>query len=144
MKINMKAAVYYFLIGIGFGSIIYSLTLILNNAGHQAAWQIGAVVLVSGCMGLISMIFTLDHPAFVWRLAVHFLAVYTLYLFANHIGGNREDFLSLATLVQFLGVYVLVWAVVVFMTRQKVAKINEKLRERKHSLSIENENVPQN
>ena len=134
MKINMKAAVYYFLIGIGFGSIIYSLTLILNNAGHQAAWQIGAVVLVSGCMGLISMIFTLDHPAFVWRLAVHFLAVYTLYLFANHIGGNREDFLSLVTLVQFLGVYVLVWAVVVFMTRQKVAKINEKLRERKHSL----------
>lgn len=111
MKINMKAAVYYFLIGIGFGSIIYSLTLILNNAGHQAAWQIGAVVLVSGCMGLISMIFTLDHPAFVWRLAVHFLAVYTLYLFANHIGGNREDFLSLVTLVQFLGVYVLVWAV---------------------------------
>ena len=134
MKINMKAAVYYFLIGIGFGSIIYSLTLILNNAGHQAAWQIGAVVLVSGCMGLISMIFTLDHPAFVWRLAVHFLAVYTLYLFANHIGGNREDFLSLVTLVQFLGVYLLVWAVVVFMTRQKVAKINEKLRERKHSL----------
>ena len=134
MKINMKAAVYYFLIGIGFGSIIYSLTLILNNAGHQAAWQIGAVVLVSGCMGLISMIFTLDYPAFIWRLAVHFLAVYTLYLFANHIGGNREDFLSLVTLLQFLGVYVLVWAVVVFMTRQKVAKINEKLRERKHSL----------
>ena len=134
MKINMKAAVYYFLIGIGFGSIIYTLTLILNNAGHQAAWQIGAVVLVSGCIGLVSMIFSLDYPAFVWRLVVHFLAVYTLYLFANHIGGNREDFLSLVTLVQFLGVYVLVWAVVVFMTRQKVAKINEKLRERKHSL----------
>ena len=134
MKINMKAAVYYFLIGIGFGSIIYSLTLILNNAGHQATWQIGAVVLISGCIGLVSMIFTLDHPAFVWRLAVHFLAVYTLYLFANHIGGNTENFLSLVTLVQFLGVYVLVWAVVVFMTRQKVAKINEKLRERKHSL----------
>ena len=134
MKINMKAAVYYFLIGIGFGSMIYSLTLILNNAGHQATWQIGAVVLVSGCIGLVSMIFSLDYPAFVWRLVVHFLAVYTLYLFANHIGGNTENFLSLVTLVQFLGVYVLVWAVVVFMTRQKVAKINEKLRERKHSL----------
>ena len=144
MKINMKAAVYYFLIGIGFGSIIYSLTLILNNVANQAAWQIGAVVLVSGCMGLVSMIFALDYPAFIWRLAVHFLAVYTLYLFANRIGGNTENFLSLVTLLQFLLVYVLVWAVVMFMTRQKVAKINEKLRERKHSLSIENENVPQN
>ena len=93
MKINMKTAVYYFLIGTGFGSIIYSLTLILNNAGHQATWQIGAVVLVSGCIGLVSMIFSLDYPAFVWRLVVHFLAVYTLYLFANHIGGNTENFL---------------------------------------------------
>ena len=130
----MKKAVYYFLIGIGFGGIIYSLTLILNNSGHQAPWQIGAVVLVSGCMGLISMIFTLDYPAFIWRLVVHFLVVYTLYLFANHIGGNTENFLSLVTLLQFLLVYVLVWAVVVFMTRQKVAKINEKLQERKHSL----------
>lgn len=64
----------------------------------------------------------------------HFLVVYTLYLFANRIGGNTENFLSLVTLIQFLLVYVLVWAVVVFMTRQKVAKINEKLRERKHSL----------
>ena len=134
MKINMKTAVYYFLIGTGFGSIIYSLSLILNQTGSQTAWQIGAVVLVSGCMGLVSMIFTLDYPAFVWRLIVHFLAVYTMYLFANHIGGNAENFLSLVTLVQFLLVYVLVWAVVVFMTRQKVAKINEKLRERKHSL----------
>ena len=134
MKINMKTAVYYFLIGTGFGSIIYSLSLILNQTGSQTAWQIGAVVLVSGCMGLVSMIFTLDYPAFVWRLVVHFLAVYTLYLFANRIGGNTENFLSLVTLIQFLLVYVLVWAVVVFMTRQKVAKINEKLRERKHSL----------
>lgn len=134
MKINMKTAVYYFLIGTGFGSIIYSLSLILNNANSQAPWQIGMVVLVSGCMGLVSMIFALDYPAFIWRLAGHFLAVYTLYLFANHIGGNSEDFLSLVTLAQFLLVYVLVWAVVVFMTRQKVAKINEKLRERKHSL----------
>ena len=134
MKINMKTAVYYFLIGTGFGSIIYSLSLILNQTGSQTAWQIGAVVLVSGCMGLVSMIFTLDYPAFVWRLVVHFLTVYTLYLFANRIGGNTENFLSLVTLVQFLLVYVLVWAVVVFMTRQKVAKINEKLRERKHSL----------
>ena len=134
MKINMKTAVYYFLIGTGFGSIIYSLSLILNQTGSQTAWQIGAVVLVSGCMGLVSMIFTLDYPAFVWRLVVHFLKVYTLYLFANRIGGNTENFLSLVTLIQFLLVYVLVWAVVVFMTRQKVAKINEKLRERKHSL----------
>lgn len=134
MKINMKTAVYYFLIGTGFGSIIYSLSLILNQTGSQTAWQIGAVVLVSGCMGLVSMIFTLDYPAFVWRLVVHFLAVYTLYLFANRIGGDTENFLSLVTLIQFLLVYVLVWAVVVFMTRQKVAKINEKLRERKHSL----------
>ena len=134
MKIIMKKAVYYFLIGIGFGSIIYSLTLILNNANSQAPWQIGMVVLVSGCMGLVSMIFALDYPAFIWRLIVHFLAVYTLYLFANRIGGNTENFLSLVTLIQFLLVYVLVWAVVVFMIRQKVAKINEKLRERKHSL----------
>ena len=118
MKIIMKKAVYYFLIGIGFGSIIYSLTLIL----------------VSGCMGLVSMIFTLDYPAFIWRLIVHFLAVYTMYLFVNQIIGNSKNFLSLSILAQFLLVYALVWAVVVFMIRQKVAKINEKLRERKHSL----------
>ena len=130
----MKKAVYYFLIGIGFGSIIYSLTLILNNANSQAPWQIGMVVLVSGCMGLVSMIFALDYPAFIWRLIVHFLAVYTMYLFVNQIIGNSKNFLSLSILAQFLLVYVLVWAVVVFMTRQKVAKINEKLRERKHSL----------
>ena len=140
----MKKAVYYFLIGIGFGSIIYSLTLILNNANSQAPWQIGMVVLVSGCMGLVSMIFALDYPAFIWRLIVHFLAVYTMYLFVNQIIGNSKNFLSLSILAQFLLVYALVWAVVVFMIRQKVAKINEKLRERKHSLSIENENVPQN
>ena len=134
MKIIMKKAVYYFLIGIGFGSIIYSLTLILNNANSQAPWQIGMVVLVSGCMGLVSMIFALDYPAFIWRLIVHFLAVYTMYLFVNQIIGNSKNFLSLSILAQFLLVYALVWAVVVFMTRQKVAKINEKLRERKHSL----------
>ena len=140
----MKKALYYFLIGIGFGGIIYSLNLILNNANSQAPWQIGMVVLISGCIGLVSMIFVLEHPAFIWRLIVHFLAVYTMYLFVNQIIGNSKNFLSLSILAQFVLVYVLVWLVVVFLTRQKVAKINEKLRERKHSLSIENENVPQN
>ena len=130
----MKKALYYFLIGIGFGGIIYSLNLILNNANSQAPWQIGMVVLISGCIGLVSMIFVLEHPAFIWRLIVHFLAVYTMYLFVNQIIGNSKNFLSLSILAQFLLVYALVWAVVVFMTRQKVAKINEKLRERKHSL----------
>ncbi len=130
----MKKALYYFLIGIGFGGIIYSLNLILNNANSQAPWQIGMVVLISGCIGLVSMIFVLEHPAFIWRLIVHFLAVYTMYLFVNQIIGNSKNFLSLSILAQFLLVYALVWAVVVFMIRQKVAKINEKLRERKHSL----------
>ena len=130
----MKKALYYFLIGIGFGGIIYSLNLILNNANSQAPWQIGMVVLISGCIGLVSMIFVLEHPAFIWRLIVHFLAVYTMYLFVNQIIGNSKNFLSLSILAQFLLVYVLVWLVVVFLTRQKVAKINEKLRERKHSL----------
>ena len=130
----MKKALYYFLIGIGFGGIIYSLNLILNNANSQAPWQIGMVVLISGCIGLVSMIFVLEHPAFIWRLIVHFLAVYTMYLFVNQIIGNSKNFLSLSILAQFLLVYALVWLVVVFLTRQKVAKINEKLRERKHSL----------
>lgn len=130
----MKKALYYFLIGIGFGGIIYSLNLILNNANSQAPWQIGMVVLISGCIGLVSMIFVLEHPAFIWRLIVHFLAVYTMYLFVNQIIGNSKNFLSLSILAQFVLVYVLVWLVVVFLTRQKVAKINEKLRERKHSL----------
>ena len=130
----MKKALYYFLIGIGFGGIINSLNLILNNANSQAPWQIGMVVLISGCIGLVSMIFVLEHPAFIWRLIVHFLAVYTMYLFVNQIIGNSKNFLSLSILAQFVLVYVLVWLVVVFLTRQKVAKINEKLRERKHSL----------
>ena len=134
MKINMKTAVYYFLIGTGFGSIIYSLILLLNQADSQTPWQIGAVVVVSGLMGLFSMIFILDQPAFIWRLAIHFLLLYPLYLLANHLGGNREHFFSFLTLSQFVLVYVLVWLVVVFLTRQKVTKINEKLRERKHSL----------
>ncbi|SDB39219.1 Protein of unknown function [Streptococcus henryi] len=132
MKINLKTAILYFLIGIGFGGIINSLTLMLNGAEGQTTSQIGTVVIVSGCMGLVSLIFELDKPAFAWRLGAHFLAVFSLVILLNRLLGITGNLFRLDVLGQFLLIYLLVWAVVIYMTQQRVAKINEKLRQKRN------------
>jgi len=134
MNINLKTVILYFLIGIGFGGIIYSLALLANGAVTQTVGHIVTVVLVSGCMGLVSLIFELEKPAFIWRLSFLFLLIYSLFLFLNWQVNTEVHLFSPYTLLQFIVIYLLVWLVVVYLTQQKVAKINEKLRERKESL----------
>lgn len=131
VNVNFRTVVWYFLIGIGFGSLSFVATLWLEGAPSQTVAQITNVVWISGLIGLISMIFELERPAFFWRLVVHFFLVYGLVCLMNNLNHYYWPIFSLELLGNFLLTYLIVWGVVYFFLTQRLGRINRKLAEKR-------------
>ena len=70
----LKRVVVYFLIGIGFGSLVYLFFLWQSGAEIQNFQQIANVVFISGLIGLVSMIFEVEAIPITWEILIHFPA----------------------------------------------------------------------
>ena len=90
MKINSRKCIIYFLIGVGFGGLIYVISLWSFGANQQTVEQMTVVVLLSGLIGLISMIFESESLPFIAQLAIHLVLVYSLILLMNWLAGNTS------------------------------------------------------
>lgn len=132
MKINLRKMIIYYLIGVGFGGLIYIVSLWSVSASQQAVGQITNVVLLSGLIGLISMIFESDSLPFTVQLVIHFVLVYAVILLMNWLGSN-DVLWNWLFFGNFILTYLVVWAVVYYTFYRRVSNINRKLAEKKRS-----------
>lgn len=132
MKINLRKMIIYYLIGVGFGGLIYIVSLWSVSASQQTVGQITNVVLLSGLIGLISMIFESDSLPFTVQLVIHFVLVYAVILLMNWLGGN-DVLWNWLFFGNFILTYLVVWAVVYYTFYRRVSNINRKLAEKKRS-----------
>lgn len=130
MKINLRKMIIYYLIGVGFGGLIYIVSLWSVSASQQTVGQITNVVLLSGLIGLISMIFESDSLPFTVQLVIHFVLVYAVILLMNWLGGN-DALWNWLFFGNFILTYLVVWAVVYYTFYRRVSNINRKLAEKK-------------
>ena len=79
----LKRGIVYFLVGVGFGGLLYLFFLWQNNVTTQTTHQITSVVLVSGLIGIVSMIFEVDVIPITWEILIHFCLVYGLNTWLN-------------------------------------------------------------
>jgi hypothetical protein len=131
----MRKIVRSFLIGIGYGSIIYILSLYVQNVEIQTLSNITSVVLISGLIGVCSLIFTTDFLNFKWQLVLHFFIVLSLIIAMNVYNGFTGQFLTFGFLGGFVLVYLVVWSLMIYITHEKVERINKKLQQRKKNKS---------
>ena len=131
MKINFRKLVWYFLIGIGFGSLSFVATLWLEGTQSQTVPQITNVIWVSGLIGIISMIFELERPPFFFRLILHFFLVYALVCLMNNLNHYYWPILSFELLGNFMVSYLIIWTIVYFFLTRRLGRINQRLAEKR-------------
>lgn len=127
----MRELIKSFLVGIGFGAIIYVNCLYFMGVETQTPTNIGSVILVSGVIGLVSRIFTTDFLDFKWQLTIHFGVVFSLIVALNAYNNFTNYLFSPLFFGIFITAYLLVWVVLIYVTREKVSRINQKITEKK-------------
>ncbi len=126
--------------GVAVGNIIALISLWINTVSVITLDKWGVVTAISGLIGLVSsLIFRInDIPAKI-AYPAHFISVFGLMITMNFLNGWADwETLhnhALSVFLQFLLIYISVWLVVVYLTHQKVSKINQKIKERKHQLN---------
>lgn len=118
----------YFVTGVGFGEFSYLAILTFVNPGiAPTALGFASVLVVSGLVGILSLIFETDLP-FTVALLIHLVGTFILVLL---MGVINKWALNLLTLVLFILVYASIWAVVILTQLSTIRKINEKIKSRK-------------
>lgn len=127
----MKKIVNYFLIGVGWGSFIYLVNLLIFN--FTPSWSSSFVTWVaSGLMGLAALIY--EHPK--WtdakKTTLHILIIYGLViamLFINHwVPFELSYFLGVS--LEFLVIYLIIALFFAWQNRDATRKINQKLADK--------------
>ncbi len=138
MHKKIRILINSFLIGVGVGNLIAPIFYLVNQLQQLSISALISVTLLSGLIGVVSsLLFGFYDVSLKVSLPLHFLAISGIVLLMNIYNGWFDlvnlPYLGLF-LLQFVCIYLLVWLVIIYMNRQKVSKINEKLRERKNSL----------
>ena len=102
-----------------------------NNVTTQTTHQITSVVLVSGLIGIVSMIFEVDVIPITWEILIHFCLVYGLNSWLNMLIGTTTSFIwSLPFLGEFFLTYLIIWLVIYISFNHRIKNINQKLHEK--------------
>ena len=102
-----------------------------NNVTTKTTHQITSVVLVSGLIGIVSMIFEVDVIPITWEILIHFCLVYGLNSWLNMLIGTTTSFIwSLPFLGEFFLTYLIIWLVIYISFNHRIKNINKKLQEK--------------
>lgn len=121
----------YFITGVGVGNLISLLNLWAFGVTEISLWTWLTISLLSGVIGLISLIFESENLPFKLALPLHFVLVLGVIALMNWLNGWGASVLSLPFILLFILIYLTVWLLVLYMNRQEVSKINEQIKERK-------------
>lgn len=127
MKLFSKYLNYFFT-GIGFGAIAYLMILTFVEEGTApTSMELWSIFLISGLIGLSTLIFELDIPfliAVLAHLAVTFILVAILILLNNWP-------ITSWTLLIFAITYLLIWLVVLLGQGRLAEKIGSRFKKKK-------------
>ena len=134
MKIDIRKIVIYAIVGVGFGGVVYVLSLLSGGVQTQTVSQIVNVVQISGLIGLVTMIYELESPPLLWQILLHFIAVYGLIFLMNKLNYLVNP-LSVNFFAGFVMTYLVIWFVVYLTFFRRVSRINRKLQENRENKS---------
>ena len=127
----MKKVFSAMLSGLRTGSLAYLFVLLFNiQKSPVTKWNIISVLIMSACIGLVSLIFKSDRFSFLKLLMIHFLL--TLGLVATMmISNDWGNILLLPSFwIDFLLIYIIIWGSVRLDVYLKTQKINQALSKR--------------
>lgn len=129
----MRKIVNYFLIGVGWGSFMYLVNLLIFNS--TPSWFSSLVTwVISGLMGLAALIY--HHPK--WSDAkkrlIHVLTIYVLVMVMLIINQwvPFEMIHIFGVSLQFLVIYLVIAGFFAWQNKDSVSKINQKLRNKEN------------
>lgn len=132
VTINLKSIFNYFINGVGygvFGFIAYN--LIQNKTVTISPSEMLSIMVCSGLIGLLTLIFDTYNMPTIIELMVHFIGTTIIISFMTFcLNGNLNILKSFDYWVVYLSIYVIIWIVVELRIFLTVNKINEKVAKR--------------
>lgn len=118
----------YFFTGMGFGAISYVCILTFFNPGiAPTVKETTSVLIISGLIGLLSMIFETDLPMSL-AVAIHFIGTFALFIVMALI--NPRWLINISTIVMFVFIYMVIWLICLLEQKKTVARINDRIKKR--------------
>ncbi len=127
----MRKSVLVFIIGVGIGNVISFLNLWGYGFREISLSTWASISLLSGFIGLVSLVFDIEALPFKKALPLHFVFVLGIVALMNWFNGWKAGILSVRFLLFFVLIYLVVWGLVAYLNHQQISKINMKLQERK-------------
>lgn len=117
----------YFVTGMGFGAICYLCILTFSYPGVAPTIKgVSSVLLLSGLIGLLSMIFRTELPL-LSAIIIHIIGTFILFLIMVLVNNWIMDW---ASIIVFILAYVIIWSVIILEQRKAINKINKKIIQR--------------
>lgn len=118
----------YFFTGMGFGAISYVCILTFLYPGiAPTIRETTSVLIISGFIGLVSMIFETDLPMSI-AIIVHFVGTFCLFVVMALI--NPRWVINISTIVVFVLIYVIIWLICLLEQKKTVNRINDRIKKR--------------
>lgn len=115
--------------GFGYGSFIYMICIIFfSEQTHVDATNTLTVLVMSGLIGILSMIFDVERFSYLVALILHFIGTLMITLGAASLTLGLHEVLYAATFwFSFLTIYIAVWIFIKINLRLKVERVNESI-----------------
>lgn len=118
----------YFVTGIGFGAISYLCILTFLNPGvAPTVTGVVSVFILSGLIGLLSMIFKTD-ISLLSAILIHLIGTFIIFIIMALI---NHWMISFSLVGLFFLIYVIIWLILIFEQKRVVQKLNEGIKIRK-------------
>lgn len=131
----MRKLVMYAVFGIGWGSFMYMLNLLVFH--FSPTWSNAAVTwFASALMGLVTVIYQHERWSDSVKIGLHLLSIYVLVLgmlLVNQWIPLKGTYLMGVTF-EFIVIYVLITAFIYWQTKTSVKRVNQKLNAQKINL----------
>lgn len=116
----------YFFTGVGFGAATYLIILTFASPSIPTGLGVISVLIISGLIGILSMIFAMDVPPAI-AFSVHIIGTFLLVLLMCWINKWPINFCLVGV---FVLVYIVIWLIIILSQRQTVKEINSSIKKR--------------
>lgn len=124
----MRKLISYFVIGMGIGQIFYLTLLSFMGVSTQTLTNMLSVSILSGFMGLASLVYSWEKLAPLYQRSLHILLIFGLVTVVMVFNGwfSQVHFISFAT--EFFAIYAVITLGIIWYERSYVQKINKKIQ----------------
>lgn len=130
MSKNFRNVINCFTNGVGYGATTFLLFVAFDGFQSVTTFNVLSVLIISGLIGVLTLVFDLDNWSYLVELLLHFLGTFSLILvmmWLNH-WLNLQNWLNFC--ISFIGIYLIIFFIVKMKIASDVKRVNQKLSER--------------